>query len=706
MNWLPFWLGIGILFYFALPVEPSFWWPLGAGILFVVSLLYLPQKRYSFLFLVVLLGFVAALWQTSRVSTPFLEKPYFAIPLAGTVVDIEPKGKRHSLILGNLSSPRIPSEATPRRVKVSAALKDMELREGDRIQLRVTLIPPSPPVMEGAFDFVRYFYFRSIGAVGYAMPPAEILERRQEYGFVQRMRGRIGDLRLSIQQDLLRTLPQPASGIAIALVTGSMDSVQDEANQALRNSNLSHMLSISGMHMVIVCGFIFFLVRLLLVVIPYAHHSIDPKRWAAFAALLSGAFYLVLADAPVPAVRAYVMIAIYLSAILIHREADALRSLCLAATGILLVQPSTLMEPSFQLSFAATLALILAFRAIEPLYHREEVSGRGLPQQVIAYIAASGFSSLVAGLATTAFTIYHFNQFVIYGVLANILAAPLLSFVITPALLVLLILPWQWAQHGAACAANWGLNLLVEIGSWVSQLPMAYIYMPPVPGWTLGFLVLAIAIAIFLPRWWKLVAVPMTIPFILLPFSFSIPDMLIARDAKALAVRDGERWILLGGTQRHFTVSLWQQRLGMEFVERKRVKDALPPFLQCQEYDCRMQMQGKTYFIGNVPPEDCTGVDGFIEFILKRQKPKIENGKRVYPPMNLHCKEVPVVIDFWKIVKEGPLVISAGDSLKIVTACDRADKRPWVFYCPRASSGKIKYPAFSSKASIPSSPHK
>lgn len=681
--------------------------PLVAALLLLASLFFLPQKRYSILLIMVVIGFSAALWQAHRVATPFLDKPYFVIPITATVVDVELKGKRHSLILKDIVSEKLPPAFTPKRVKVSAALKGMELHEGDRIQLRATLIPPSPPVLEGAFDFARYFYFRSIGAVGYAMPPVTIVAARETDGITHALQAWISDLRLSIQKALLEKLPQPASGIAVALVTGSTDSVKADANLALRNSSLSHMLSISGMHMVIVCGMIFFSLRLLLVAIPYHADYIDPKRWAALAALLSGAFYLMLADAPVPAVRAYVMIAVFLSAILFNREADALRSLSLAATGVLLVQPSALVEPSFQLSFAATLALILAFRAIEPLYHREGVSGKGgVVQQLIAYIAASGFSSLVAGLATTAFTIYHFNQFVIYGVIANILAAPLLSFVITPALIILLILPGEWVQHVAADIATWGLDLLVAIGSHVSALPMAYLYVPPVPGWALGLFTLGIVLALFLPRWWKLVAIPFAIPFILVPFSFQQPDMLIARDAKALAVRDGERWVLLGGTARHFTVSLWQQRLGKPFVERKRLKEDMPSFLTCTEFDCRMEIKGKHYFIGNIPPEDCTGIDSFIEFTLKRQKPKRVNGKRVYPPMNLHCKEVPVVINFWKIVKEGPLVISAGDPLKITTACDMADKRPWVFYCAREFSGKMKYPAFSKRASTPSSPHK
>lgn len=660
-------------------------------------------KRLLFIGLAAAIGFGAAAWQTQRAGTPFLARPYFVVPMEATVADIEPKGKRHSMILKDVRAPIIPAEQLPKRVKVSASLKGVKVEEGDRISLRATLIPPSPPVMEGAFDFARFFYYRSIGAVGYAMPPVKVLTPHTAGGWSEIWLHRIAEYRQSLQQKLLLHMTQPASGIAVALVTGSMDSVTEDASQALRTSSLSHMLSISGMHMVIVCGFIFFTVRLLLVLIPYLYTHIDPKRWAAAVALLAGAFYLVLADSPVPAVRAYVMIAVFLSAILFDREADALRSLALAAVGILLMQPSTLLEPSFQLSFAATLALVVVFRAVEPWYHREGRSGRGILRQLLAYIAASGFSSLVAGIATTPFIIYHFNQFVVYGVLANILAAPLLSFVVTPSLVLMLMVPEGWISWFAS-AANWGLEGLVWIGAWVSSLPLASLHMPPVMGWQLILFVTMVMLASLLPRWWKLLSLPLALPFLFQLFVMQVPDILISRDAKAFAVRDEGRFILLGGTARHFTVSLWQQRLGMEFIEWKRLKENKPSFIRCKEKACYITLQDKKYFIGNTPPENCAGIDGFIEFTLKRERKK--PGKRTYPPMNLHCPEVPVAANFWKIVKEGPLIITANGTLRIATACDDAPKRPWVFYCSRESSGKRKYPSDSRRFKTPSSPHK
>lgn len=709
INWLPLWLGLGVLGYFVLPFEPPFWVP-PAGILVVLAALMLCWKtegiwlkQLLLVALVAVIGFGAAVWQTGRVGTPFLARPYFVVPMEATVADIEPKGKRHSMILKDLKAPTIPSEQLPRRVKVSASLKGVEVQEGDRISLRATLIPPSPPVLEGAFDFARFFYFRSIGAVGYAMPPVKLLSPHHSGGWNEALLHGIAEYRQSLQQKLLKHMTQPASGIAVAFVTGSMDSVTASANQALRNSSLSHMLSISGMHMVIVCGFIFFAVRLILVLIPNLYTYIDPKRWAATTALLAGGFYLLMADSPVPAVRAYVMIAVFLSAILFDREADALRSLALAAAGILLLQPSALLEPSFQLSFAATLALVLAFRAAEPWYHREGMSGKGIGRQLLAYVAASGFSSLVAGTATMPFIIYHFNQFVIYGVLANILAAPLLSFIITPALVFVLIVPEAWISW-FAMVATWGLETLVKIGEWVSSLPLAAFYVPPVTGWQLVLFVAAAVLIRVLPRWWKLLPLPLALPLILQLFVVSSPDLLISRDARALAVRDGSRFILLSGTARHFTVSLWQQRLGMEFVEWKRMKEGRPAFIRCEEKECYLTLKNKTYFVGNVPPQECRGIDGFIEFTLKRERKK--PGKRTYPPMNLHCPDVPVIIDFWKIVKEGPLAIDSGDPLQIHTACDDAPKRPWVFYCSRESSVKRKYPLDSKRFKTPSSPHK
>lgn len=568
VSWLPLWLGAGVALYFRMPFEPPWW----VGVLLLPMPLFWrwprnkPLWHLSILALsAVLLGFVCATWQTQRLNAPVLQNPLSGVELQGRIREITIDGKRQRLTLDEVRIAGLAEEKTPRRIRVSASLGTGEIGIGQHVSMRATLGAPSRPVLPGGFDFGRYFFFRGIGAIGYAIPPilAESRPAVQEtYG--ERLADWMGQQRLSLKRYFMATLPMPASALSVAYVTGDQSSISEEMQQSMRAAGLSHVLAISGMHMTIVCGLLYYLIRLALVLIPALASRYDIRKPAALVALLSGIFYLWLADFPISAVRAYVMIAIFFSAILVGREADGLRSLVLAGVFILLVQPSSLLEPGFQLSFAAVLALIVYYRWWAVRRESDAWENASLLRRGVDYILGIAMTSLVAGAATAPLAAYHFHQFASYGLLANMICVPLVSFLVTPALMLGLILaPLGW-ESPAMDVVTWGFNNMVSVAGWVAELPGALLNVPPVS--MVGLLSMLAGALLMLRAGYamRLTGAGCIIAGLLSSLSYEPPDLLVSGDASAIALRQEDQWQLLKGTQRNFSVREWQ--LAMDTV--------------------------------------------------------------------------------------------------------------------------------------------
>ena len=303
-------------------------------------------------------------------------------------------------------------------------------------------------------------------------------------------------------------VPGDAGAIASALITGKRDAISAPVNDAMYVSSLAHVLSISGYHMALVAGVVFFVVRALLALSPALalRHAI--KKWAALAALIAAFLYLLLSGAEVATQRAFIMTAIVLVAVMVDRSALTLRNLALAALGVMLLAPEAVVHPSFQMSFAATLALIAAYERGLPWTTAGADTSLGARvalwggREIVALILAS----LVAGLATTPYAAFHFHRVAPYGVLANLLAMPIVSVWVMPSgLLALVALPFGfdaplWRLMGL------GIDWMVAVALFVASLPgavgrMAAFGTGPLLLCTAGLVLLALAaLAVALER--------------------------------------------------------------------------------------------------------------------------------------------------------------------------------------------------------------
>ena len=441
------------------------------------------------------LGFATAKLHTELARAPVLarELRYVEVKAWLEALDGRENGRTRAT-LRVISIDRLSPEATPYRVRVTGGAEmGQNVKTGDGVRLKAVLMPPPEPVEPGAFDFGRTAWFSRLGAVGYATTDLERLDDQPRPPLGLALWAEIDRLRDPINARVRAALPGQTGDIAAALITGARGGIPKDVNQAMRDSGLAHILSISGLHMVIMAGTMFWLVRALLALFPYLALSFPIRKWAAAAALFSATFYLLLSGAAVPTVRSWIMMSIVLIAVMLDRPALTMRNVAIAALAVLLIMPQSLFDPSFEMSFAAVVGLVALF---EYLSQRER-DGQGDVSPVwhglrkVAIISSSAaLTTLVASLAIAPFAIYHFHRMTHYGLAANLIVTPIVSLLIMPmALLALLAMPLG-LEYWPLQAMGYGIELMVATGEWVASWPGAVSVLPSISGYALLLMVL------------------------------------------------------------------------------------------------------------------------------------------------------------------------------------------------------------------------
>jgi competence protein ComEC len=575
MLWLPVALGLGIAVYYELPTEPALWLgpALAAGSLLIV--IFAPAGSFA---RALAIGAVAAssglglvAWRTASLAAPTLTRPLFSLNVEGRVADIQrlPEGVRVVLEAVRLRGRGVPPpEMMPAKVRVTLNRGAPPLVIGDRLLVLANLSPPAGPAAPGAFDFQRVAWYQQLGAVGYALAPAIVIERGRPDGIVRR----IDALRADLAARILHVLPGPAGGVVASLLVGEQTAVDKDVAQAMRDSGLAHILSISGLHIVFAVGLVMGLVRYGIALVPALALRVDTKKVAAVLALMAAVFYTALAGAPVPAQRACAMAAFALVAILLDRTALSLRLVAWSAVIVLLIAPESLTGASFQMSFAAVVALIAGWESAAPwrrrLHELAEISRHRWMWRLGAALGASLLTTLIASIATGAFAAYHFNRLSLLGVVANLLGVPLTGFWIMPwGLLAMLLMPFG-LEAVALVPMGWGVDGLNAIAFRVAAWPDAAMLVPSLPGASLWLLT---AGGLWLCLWrrrWRYAGLPVVAIGLMLGPP-PAPDLLMSEDGRVLGLRD-ERGVVHVASARldRYVTESWARRQGQDGARR------------------------------------------------------------------------------------------------------------------------------------------
>lgn len=463
--WAPVCLALGIGGYFAMQVEPGVpvFLVLGAGACAgVVATAHWRSAWSPVIVALVLaaLGFCLAGWRAHQVSAPVLEFRYYG-PIEGRIVGLDRSASDAlRLTLDRVYLADTSPERVPERVRISLHGSDpVALKPGQRIMTTGHLSPPQGPVEPGGFDFRRHAWFLGLGGVGYTRTPVLTAAPASDRG--QGLR--VLRLRMAASERVREVLSGDAGGFAAAVTTGDRSGVGQAALDALRASNTAHLLAISGLHMGLLTGFVFGVLRLALAAIPGVALHWPVKKLAAFGALLAGLVYLALSGGNVATERAFIMAAVVLFAVMLERRAFSLRAVAMAALIVLVLRPEALLGPGFQMSFAATTALVAVFGMLRD-------AGIRLRPGWLAPALGVVISSAVAGAATAPVGAAHFNAIAHYGLIANLLSVPLMGVLVVPAAVAAAVFAlFGWEALGLV-PMGWGLTWILWVAEWVAGL--------------------------------------------------------------------------------------------------------------------------------------------------------------------------------------------------------------------------------------------
>jgi competence protein ComEC len=527
------------------------------------------------------LGAAAAQWRAARVAAPRLVAESGPVRLTGWVMEVEPGATRPRMrvlvqSVESLSKP-------PRFVRISVRA-DGVLPPGRAIDCLVLLRPPEGPMAPHAYDLARRAWFMQVGATGFALGRCRPVEAPPPPATTDGLLLRVSAMRRDLTEAIFAAAPNEGGALAAAMVTGDRSLMSEASLIAFRDSGLGHLLSVSGLHMALVAGGVYAMLHFLLALATPLALRFPIRKWAAGAALVSAAAYLVVSGASVPAQRAFVMTAVALGAVLLDRPPFSLRALGVAAVVVVLLAPESVVDAGFQMSFAATAALIAAFET------RRGDDGPPTPGLLLGGIARTWRTvsdmlliSVVAGLATDPFAIYHFQRFATYGLAANLAATPIITFVAAPAAVAAAVLaPFGLAEPALALMA-FGLDMVRGIGAAFAERPEAVRALPAAP--TSAFL-LAVGAIVWIClwrgalRWFGLVALAAAAATYL---AAPRPVVWADGDLRAVVARTPGGWVSVGDPRR---AAFARGRLGTLAGLSPMQADRLPPPDGCDRDAC------------------------------------------------------------------------------------------------------------------------
>jgi len=664
--WLPVALGLGIGVYFALPFEPALAAGAGFGVAgFLVAAAAVGSGTATRALLATIaagaIGFAAAKLRTDSVAAPVLAHRMGPVHVWGTVeaAGLHGKGTRAVLALDTIG--HRPARDIVRQARISFRVGGEILVPGARVEALAVLMPPPGPAAPGDYDFGRAAYYLGLGAVGYAYgKPVAAPPIAQPHAF-----GRIGlfveRLRFAMSARIHDVLPGSTGAIASALITGDRGGIAQDDEQALRDAGLAHVLAIAGLHMALVGLGLFWAVRALLALFPSIALTQPIKKWAAVAALLGSAFYLVISGAAAPAIRAFTMLAMMLFAVLADRQVLSMRSVALAAGLILLFEPESLVEPGFQMSFAAVAALIAVAEWTRT--HARETADAMPFRTVWRYMRGIAATSLIGSLATLPYAIYHFDRATHYAVPGNLLAMPIMGLVTMPAAAISVILMPFGLDAAPLRVMGFGIDAMLAVGRWVSGLPGAVTAMPATPLAALVLISLGGAwMAIWRRNWRWFGAIPVvagvTVALLSRP-----PDILVSREGDTVAVRGDDGALkLLHKPKDKYSAGEWLKRDG-----DARDLDAVigGPDIRCDADGCVARMRGGT-LVAQSMRADGLAEDCATAAIVVSSKPARD-----------FCHGPKLVIDRFDVWRNGAYAVWLGDPLTVETVQQDRGDRPW-----------------------------
>lgn len=667
----PVLMGLGIAAYFWLPGEPPALWPplvlAACGIALVVARRLRPEAATGLGVLTcVALGFALASFRTTLVASPQVTQMHGHVPLVGRVISVEPGRRSGQRILLD-ATVDLGAGPTPLRLRVTSPRVHADLTPGQWIRWHADLRPLPAPARPDGFDFARKLWFEGVRGLAFTLDEPETVEApTSRTGVAEQASDRVRRLRDHITGRILAATDERTGPIAAAFLSGERSGIAEDDNDAMQASSLSHLLSISGLHMMLAGFGVFAALRLMACLIPALAGSPYVKKAAAAIALVASLAYLLLSGASIPTQRAFVTVAIAFLAILTDRNAISMRTVALGATLILLLTPEAWMDPSFQMSFCAVMMLVAAYEwwsRRRLAFHRED----GWVRRIVGAVVGTAVTSLVAGVATAPFAAYHFNRVSLYGLAANVLVMPLVSLVIMPfGVIALVVMPFG-LEWGPLQVMDKGLALMLDVAHVVAAWPMAVVGVPAFPVEALLAMSLGLAWLAGCQATWRWLGLAPIAIALLVAAQVPRPDIIVDSEARNVAIRTEDGLLSFASSRRaRFNAEIWLRADGDTREVGEAVASVLSPF-DCTRGPCMAEARdGRRVAL--------VRTDGELEHACRHAHIVVARIEVTRP-----CTNPELLVDSRSLARSGAVAVQLTTAgLQVVTVAERRGNRPWV----------------------------
>ncbi len=365
----------------------------------------------------------------------------------------------------------------PGLIRLALYRTNLSLRAGEVWQFAAKLKYPHGFSNPGLFDYEKFLLQKRIRVTGYVKHPDQSrrLDDGDEHFSINRLRQSIAESVLADVGD------SPARGLVVALATGIRNRITAQQWDTMRSTGTNHLMAISGLHIGLIAGAIYWLFVKIWSFIPRFSLWLPAQKAAVAPALIAAVFYAALAGFTIPVQRALIMIFIAMLVLAMNRKTAPVQILALALTGVLLFDPLSVLSVGFWLSFAAV-AIIAWVMSGQP---RRGKTGQAITVQVAVSLGLIPVLLLV------------FGQFSLISPLANLVAVPVIGLLVTP--LVLLGVVFHFIGLASGAASLW--QMAAQITSWLWQwlsvmhtgLPFASLSFSPV-WWTIPLAMVGVLI--------------------------------------------------------------------------------------------------------------------------------------------------------------------------------------------------------------------
>jgi competence protein ComEC len=682
--WLSVFFACGIGAYFAAEHEP--WWPAPTLTSVILGILAwrarnkLTTQTLLIALTTFMLGFAIANMRTATIAPNSL-KLQQSLNLEGWIETVEHRTKNIRLTVRLKSLEGLGEDQTPKRLRINVPLSS-QLKAGDFISTRARLYPPPSPSIPGGYDFARDAFFKEIGAVGFTRSPVQAEKDSPSAPLSSRLWAIHDQVRSSLHNHIVAMAGGSQNAeVAAALITGKRAAIDENIEESLQDSGLYHILSISGLHLMLFGGALFLLARAVLALNPNWAEHWPIKKIAAVITMLGVISYAALSGLEVATERALIMMLVALSAILLDRSALSMRNVATSAIVVLIHRPESLLTASFQLSFMAVIALLAAYESglltgMQENKNKSDISPENrmlwllstpyiVVKKTLFWVRLSVLSSLIATIATTPLISYHFQRMNPLGILSNTVSEPLVSFIIMPSgLLGLLLMPFGWDGPIWRLMA-WGCEALIYIANGFADTSLAVIRHPAFPAVAILFMALGMIWISFWRSPLKWLSILLAGAGFVLSIGKEQPIARIESSGITIAVRTKDNLLsIINPTANTFAADQW---LSADGDPRTSEDATLSENVSCEKGVCR----------GTMPNQDTWMVVRNARSIREGCKSAallIVPNYEVYQP----CASK-AIIDKKKLTEEGSVAVylTKNGNYEIKSVRPIGTKRPW-----------------------------